>query len=61
MNPSQHFNVLDDHISHLQHERQKRDAHMESLTVQTREANEEKVTLEATNRRRDKSEISRTT
>lgn len=47
----EHFNVLDDHISHLQHERQKRDAHMESLTVQTREANEEKMTLEATNRR----------
>jgi chromosome segregation ATPase len=47
----EHFNVLDDHINHLQHERQKREAHMESLTVQTREANEEKITLEATNRR----------
>ena len=47
----EHFNALEDHINHLQHERQKREAHMESLTVQTREANEEKITLEATNRR----------
>ena len=47
----EHFEILEEHISHLQYERQKRDAHMESLTAQTREANEEKASLEAANRR----------
>ena len=45
------FEILEEHINHLQYERQKRDAHMESLTAQTREANEEKASLEAANRR----------
>ena len=47
----EHFEILEEHINHLQYERQKRDAHMESLTAQTREANEEKASLEAGNRR----------
>ncbi len=47
----EHFEILEEHINHLQYERQKRDAHMESLTAQTREANEEKASLEAANRR----------
>ena len=47
----EHFDMLQDHIDHLQHERQKREAHMGSLTAQTREANEEKTTLEAINRK----------
>ena len=47
----EHFEILEEHINHLQYERQKRDAHMESLTTQTREANEEKASLEVANRR----------
>ena len=47
----EHFEILEEHINHLQYERQKRDAHMESLTAQTREANEGKASLEAVNRR----------
>ena len=47
----EHFEHLEERIEHLQYDRQKRDAHMESLTAQTREANEEKASLEAANRR----------
>ena len=47
----EHFEMLEDHIAHLQHERQKRESHMQSLTTQTREANEVKTSLEAANRR----------
>lgn len=39
--------MLENHISHLQHERHKRETHMEFLTEQTREANDGKERLEA--------------
>ena len=41
------FEMLENHISHLQHERHKRETHMEFLTEQTREANNAKERLEA--------------
>ena len=44
---SEHFEMLENHISHLQHERHKRETHMEFLTEQTREANDSKEQLEA--------------
>ena len=47
----EHFDLLEDQINRLHYERQKRDSHMESLTAQTRQANEEKAALELTNRR----------
>ena len=47
----EHYEMLEERINQLLYERQKRDAHMESLTSQTREANEEKASLEAANRR----------
>ena len=43
----EHFDNLEGHISHLQYERQKREAHMDFLTEQTREANEEKSATES--------------
>jgi len=42
----EHFEMLEGHISHLQYGRQKRESHMEFLTEQTREANEEKSSVE---------------
>ena len=44
---NEHFEMLENHISHLQHERSKRETHMEFLTGQTREANDGKERLEA--------------
>lgn len=46
-----HFEMLEDHIAHLQYERTKREAHMKFLTEQTREANEEKSSIEAETRK----------
>ena len=46
-NYSEHFEMLENQISHLQHERQKRETHMEFLTEQTREANDGRERLEA--------------
>ena len=44
---NEHFEMLENHISHLQHERHKRETHMESLTEQTREANDGKERLDS--------------
>lgn len=44
---SEHLEMLKNHISHLQHEQQKRETHMEFLTEQTREANNGRERLEA--------------
>ena len=44
---SEHFEMLENHIEHLQRERHKRETHMEFLTGQTREANDSKEQLEA--------------
>ena len=44
---NEHFEMLENHISNLQHERHKRETHMESLTEQTREANDGKDRLES--------------
>lgn len=43
--------LQDEHISQLKHELHKRKAHMDSLTMQTREANEEKANLEFVNQK----------
>ncbi|CAF9922409.1 hypothetical protein IMSHALPRED_005680 [Imshaugia aleurites] len=43
---NENFEMLENHISNLQHERHKRETHMESLTEQTREANDGKDRLE---------------
>lgn len=43
----EHFEMLENRVSHLQHERHKHETHMESLTEQTREANDGKERLEA--------------
>ena len=51
---SEQFDMLENHISHLQHERHKRETHMEFLTEQTREANDGKERLEAEMRRLQK-------
>ena len=48
---NEHFEMLENHISQLKHERHKRETHMESLTEQTREANDGKERLEAEGRR----------
>ncbi|KAL9045687.1 MAG: hypothetical protein Q9214_001311, partial [Letrouitia sp. 1 TL-2023] len=42
-----HIRLLEDHIEYLKSQMDKSKHHMESLTFQTREANEEKVALEA--------------
>lgn len=47
----EHFDHLEEIISRLHHERQKREAHMEFLTEQTREANEEKASIESESRK----------
>lgn len=47
----EHIEHLDEVISRLQYERQKREAHMEFLTEQTREANEDKASIESENRK----------
>ncbi|KAL8991881.1 MAG: hypothetical protein Q9188_007684, partial [Gyalolechia gomerana] len=43
----EHVNMLDDHIAHLKHQLEKTKLHMDQLTFQTREANEEKATYES--------------
>ncbi|KAL9604700.1 MAG: hypothetical protein Q9219_000420 [cf. Caloplaca sp. 3 TL-2023] len=43
----EHVDMLDDHIAHLKHQLEKTKLHMDQLTFQTREANEEKATYEA--------------
>ncbi|KAI4211508.1 MAG: hypothetical protein LQ351_005684 [Letrouitia transgressa] len=43
----EHIRLLEDHIEYLKSQMDKSKHHMESLTFQTREANEEKVALEA--------------
>ncbi|KAL9611694.1 MAG: hypothetical protein Q9167_003656 [Letrouitia subvulpina] len=43
----EHIRLLEDHIDYLKSQMDKSKHHMESLTFQTREANEEKVALEA--------------
>ena len=43
----EHIEILEGHISHLQYERQKREGHLDFLTEQTREANEEKSATES--------------
>ena len=48
---SEHFEMFKNHISQLEHERHKRESHMEFLTEQTREANEGKERLEAETRK----------
>ncbi|KAL8733742.1 MAG: hypothetical protein Q9166_001936 [cf. Caloplaca sp. 2 TL-2023] len=40
------FDMLDDHIAHLKHQLEKTKLHMDQLTFQTREANEEKAAYE---------------
>ncbi|MCJ1279692.1 hypothetical protein MMC21_007516 [Puttea exsequens] len=50
----EHLEFLESHIQNLQAERQKRDAHMASLTEQTREANTEKSNLEVSYRKLQK-------
>jgi len=42
----EHFEYLEEQISRLKYERQKREVHMEFLTEQTRGANEEKASIE---------------
>ncbi|KAL8991685.1 MAG: hypothetical protein Q9169_007749 [Polycauliona sp. 2 TL-2023] len=42
----EHVDMLDDHIAHLKHQLEKTKLHMDQLTFQTREANEEKATYE---------------
>lgn len=42
----EHVDMLDDHISHLKHQLDKTKLHMDQLTFQTREANEEKANYE---------------
>lgn len=43
----EHVDMLDDHIAHLKHQLEKTKLHMDQLTFQTREANEEKATYES--------------
>ncbi|KAL8723267.1 MAG: hypothetical protein Q9225_000389 [Loekoesia sp. 1 TL-2023] len=43
----EHVDMLDDHIAHLKHQLEKTKLHMDQLTFQTREANEEKAIYEA--------------
>ncbi|KAL8833282.1 MAG: hypothetical protein Q9170_004365, partial [Blastenia crenularia] len=43
----EHVDMLDDHIAHLKHQLEKTKLHMDQLTFQTREANEEKAAYEA--------------
>lgn len=47
----QHIDILEQDNVHLKQELHKRKAHMESLTLQTREANEDKADVEATVRK----------
>ncbi|KAL8920634.1 MAG: hypothetical protein Q9208_006116 [Pyrenodesmia sp. 3 TL-2023] len=42
----EHVDILDDHIGHLKHQLEKTKLHMDQLTFQTREANEEKAAYE---------------
>ena len=46
----EHFQMMENDISYLRHELEKRDTHIEMLTKQTREANHEKGLLEGGNR-----------
>ena len=48
---NEHFQMMEQHITFLQHELEKRDNHIEMLTKQTREANQEKDELDGGNRR----------
>lgn len=43
----EHVDMLDDHIAHLKHQLEKTKLHMDQLTFQTREANEEKAAYES--------------
>ncbi|KAI4197328.1 MAG: hypothetical protein LQ350_005997 [Teloschistes chrysophthalmus] len=43
----EHVDMLDDHINHLKHQLDKTKLHMDQLTFQTREANEEKANYES--------------
>ena len=43
----EHVDMLDDHINHLKHQLDKTKLHMDQLTFQTREANEEKAAYES--------------
>lgn len=43
----QHVDLLEDHIAHLKHQLEKTKLHMDQLTFQTREANEEKASYES--------------
>ena len=47
----EHFEILEDHIARLERERKRREAHVEFLTAQTREANEGKSMLETDTRK----------
>ncbi|KAL8797967.1 MAG: hypothetical protein Q9182_007071 [Xanthomendoza sp. 2 TL-2023] len=42
----EHIDLLEDHITHLKHQPEKTKLHMDQLTFQTREANEEKAAYE---------------
>ncbi|KAL8679702.1 MAG: hypothetical protein Q9186_004020 [Xanthomendoza sp. 1 TL-2023] len=42
----EHVDLLEDHIAHLKHQLEKTKLHMDQLTFQTREANEEKAAYE---------------
>ncbi len=48
---NEHFGYLEEVISRLQYERQKREVHMDFLTEQTREANEEKASIQSESRK----------
>ncbi|KAI4137152.1 MAG: hypothetical protein L6R39_007446 [Caloplaca ligustica] len=43
----EHVDMLDDHIAHLKHQLEKTKLHMDQLTFQTREANEDKAAYES--------------
>ncbi|CAL8578725.1 hypothetical protein XPA_004497 [Xanthoria parietina] len=43
----EHVDLLEDHIAHLKHQLEKTKLHMDQLTFQTREANEEKAAYES--------------
>ncbi|KAL8957292.1 MAG: hypothetical protein Q9193_005394 [Seirophora villosa] len=43
----EHANMQEDHIAHLKHQLEKTKLHMDQLTFQTREANEEKASYES--------------
>ncbi|KAL8636143.1 MAG: hypothetical protein Q9228_006430 [Teloschistes exilis] len=43
----EHVDMLDEHINHLKHQLEKKQLHMDQLTFQTREANEEKANHES--------------